>query len=334
MTINIPYYEDNTRISNSAIGWFIKWGPSYLRRRLDGEEPEEKSNAMSKGTMIHEYILQPEEFNKDYIVWRHDKPSSAQQEAFCRSLVNSVEIEPDKALLSAYKEAYSTTGKSDDKMLSEATKIASMLKEYISFLKSNDNRIMISSFDEFMLKQIAQNIKKHVAANNLLTDKEDTLSYNEFHINWDYNVYGKTKPECYIPCKSLLDRVIFDTESKTCTIIDLKTTHNLWTFEDSINKYDYLRQLCFYYFAATWYIEEELDRKHITDWTFKFYIIAIDTDTYEIRVFNIPYDYVILNRGPLIDLVMKILYWHVSNNKWDHSVDYYTKSGIELPKIV
>lgn len=24
MNIEIPYYEDNTRISNSAIGWFLK----------------------------------------------------------------------------------------------------------------------------------------------------------------------------------------------------------------------------------------------------------------------------------------------------------------------
>ena len=30
MKIEIPYYEDNTRISNSAIGWFLKKGPRYL----------------------------------------------------------------------------------------------------------------------------------------------------------------------------------------------------------------------------------------------------------------------------------------------------------------
>ena len=27
MDISIPYYEDNTRISNSNIGWFLKKGP-------------------------------------------------------------------------------------------------------------------------------------------------------------------------------------------------------------------------------------------------------------------------------------------------------------------
>ena len=38
MDISIPYYEDNSRVSNSAIGWFIKRGPRYFRDMLDGKE--------------------------------------------------------------------------------------------------------------------------------------------------------------------------------------------------------------------------------------------------------------------------------------------------------
>ena len=38
MEIIIPYYEDNTRISNSAIGWFLNKGPQYLRDMLDNKE--------------------------------------------------------------------------------------------------------------------------------------------------------------------------------------------------------------------------------------------------------------------------------------------------------
>lgn len=35
---DIPYYEDGSRISNSAIGWFLNKGPAYLRNMLDGKE--------------------------------------------------------------------------------------------------------------------------------------------------------------------------------------------------------------------------------------------------------------------------------------------------------
>ena len=84
MDTSIPYYEDKTRISNSNIGWFLNKGPSYLHKMLTEDVPEEKSQALERGTMIHEYILQPEEFQKDYVVWDKSRPSSVQQEKFCQ----------------------------------------------------------------------------------------------------------------------------------------------------------------------------------------------------------------------------------------------------------
>ena len=64
MNITIPYYEDMTRISNSNIGWFIKNGPKYLKEMLNKEREGLKLPQLEKGTMIHEYILQPDEFWK------------------------------------------------------------------------------------------------------------------------------------------------------------------------------------------------------------------------------------------------------------------------------
>ena len=62
MDISIPYYEDKSRINNTAIGWFLFGGPSYFRKKMSGEIPDEESRAMSKGTMIHMWLLQPDEF--------------------------------------------------------------------------------------------------------------------------------------------------------------------------------------------------------------------------------------------------------------------------------
>ena len=68
MKIEIPYYEDNTRISNSAIGWFLKKGPRYLKDMLDGKEEGISGKFLEKGTMIHMYLLQPDEFWDNYII--------------------------------------------------------------------------------------------------------------------------------------------------------------------------------------------------------------------------------------------------------------------------
>ena len=107
MDLSIPYYEDKTRISNSNIGWFLNKGPAFLHKMLTDPPPEEKNPVLERGTMIHEYLLQPEEFQKDYVIWDKSRPTSAQQEKFCQALASTLEIEPNRAILSAYKEAYS-----------------------------------------------------------------------------------------------------------------------------------------------------------------------------------------------------------------------------------
>ena len=144
MEIKIPYYEDLTRISNSNIGWFLQKGPAFLHKMLTDPPPEDKNPVLERGTLIHMYLLQPEEFHNTYVVWDKSRPTSAQQEKFCQELASSVEIEPNKAILSAYKAAYSTKGKTDDSMLSEGQKIASTLKDYISYLKDPERKQMIS----------------------------------------------------------------------------------------------------------------------------------------------------------------------------------------------
>ena len=331
MDISIPYYEDLTRISNSNIGWFLNKGPAFLHKMLTDPPPEEKNPVLERGTMIHEYLLQPEEFQKDYIIWDKSRPSSAQQEKFCQAYASSLEIEPNKAILEAYKAAYSTKGKTEETMLSEGSKIASTLKDYIDYLKSGDQRIMISPYDYQMLKKIKDNIDSHKRARCIIypwttyAEDDDTniKCYHEFHINWEF--YG----ELPIKCKSLLDGLTLDFIHKKAIIYDLKTTAKLWHFEESIKTYDYLRQLMYYTMAVEWYLEEEYDQSGL-EWTFEYYIIGIDTTgTHEIRVFKIDSD-AVESREPDIEMALNEITWHQANNKWDHSRAYYEGDGSEI----
>jgi hypothetical protein len=299
---------------------------------LTEDVPEEKSQALERGTMIHEYILQPEEFQKDYVVWDKSRPTSAQQEKFCQALASSTEIEPNRAILDAYKQAYSTAGKSEDKMLSEGLKIASTLKDYIDFLKANDGRIMIGPWDVKMLEKIKQNIQSHKLAYNIIWplstwgyEQDGTYTsdaknaWHEFHINW----------ECRgVQCKSLLDGLTLDFKNKKAIIYDLKTTQKLWHFEDSINQYDYLRQLCYYKKAVLWYLKNECGEDPLT-WDFEFYIIGIDTTgSYEIRTFYID-EYTVNSRLSIIHDTLDEIAWHQSTGKWEHSRSYYEGDGSE-----
>ena len=343
MDISVPYYEDLSRISNSNIGWFLQKGPAFLHKMLTDPPPEEKNPVLERGTMIHEYLLQPEEFQKDYVIWDKSRPSSAQQEKFCQAYASSLEIEPNKAILEAYKAAYRTKGKTEETMLSEGSKIASTLKDYIDYLKSGDQRIMIGPYDYQMLKKIRNNIEAHKLAKVLLwPGKEDGCLYSklpypdgspggiigrwfhEFHINWDYD--GKIK------CKSLLDSLTLNFRDKKVTIMDLKTTAKLWHFEESIEMYDYLRQLDYYSMAVRWYLVSEcgVTEDEIFEWQFEYYIIGIDTTgSNEIRVFKIEQKDV-SSRDETILTALDRIAWHQINNKWDHSIEYYIGDGSEI----
>ena len=327
MDISVPYYEDLTRISNSNIGWFLNKGPAFLHKMLTDPPEEEKNSTLERGTMIHEYLLQPEEFQKDYVVWDKSRPSSAQQEKFCQALASSLEIEPNRAVLSAYKEAYSTAGKSEDKMLSEGLKIASTLKDYIDFLKANDGRIMISPFDVKMLEKIKHKISSHKLASKIINNAYGNTEYenwHEFHINWEYSPDISVK----VRCKSLLDGLSLNFKDHKAIIYDLKTTAKLWHFEESVNTYDYCRQLAYYRMATEWYLENECG-ENPSKWKFEYYIIGIDTTgTYEIRVFVFD-ESTILSRNDTIEYALNAIAWHQATDKWEHSREYYEGNGSE-----
>lgn len=331
MDLSVPYYEDFTRISNSNIGWFLNKGPAFLHKMLSGKGEEEKSAALIRGTMIHEYLLQPEEFQKDYVVWNKSRPASVQEEMFCQALADSIEIEPNKALLSAYKAAYSTSGKSEEKVLSEASKKASALKDYIDFKKSGDKREMISTYQSIQLATIATNISRHKAACKLLKPADNEKVFHEFHINWEYISY-KDDDDGIItcPCKSLLDSVTFDYDKKQVTLMDLKTTSHLHNFADAVNTYDYTRQLYYYTLALNWYIKNEL-HENPDNWSHCWYIIAIDSFTSEIRVFefNRAQIYYEKNNPERICNALGDIVWHMENGLWEHSRAYYEGTGVE-----
>lgn len=332
---NIPYYEDNTRISNSAIGWFLNKGPAYFRRMLDGKEKGLDLPQLRKGTMIHEFLLQPDKFWDDYVLFDGEKPKSAQAQKFCENLINTVEIELNKQLSEAYRKSYSIVGKSEDKILSEALKISVEYKDYIEAIRSK--KVLISQYDLDQLMKIQHNVGEHKLARQLIRRAGEHGSihvYHEFQINWEYWVNDELNHGAYTPiaCKSLLDSCTFDFNARVCTIMDIKTTAKLWHFEDSMKEFDYCRQLCFYKKAVYWYLANvlELSPDEIDKWVFKYYIIAIDTTgSNEIRVFMLDSTQV-NSRNDTIHDFMIVYLWHLGTGNWDHSYDYYTGDGSEI----
>lgn len=326
MDTTIPYYEDNSRVSNSSLGLYLKYGPKYFRDSLDGKKESLNFSFLKKGTMIHEYLLQPEEFWKDYVILDFETPKVKQQKDLCEQFVKLSNLDPleteSNLLLQAYNFAYSNA-KPDSKKLEEAETIITTYDKYLEYLKIEDTKIAISFNDLNTLKAIKENITKHKKANELLFNLPNTFeAHNEFHINWE-----ATKQN--VSCKSLLDRVCFDHVNKKIILIDLKTTVNVYDFKHSVEEYDYFRQIAYYGLAIQWYMQEVLNLNS-EEYDFEAYIIAIGKDSNnEIRVFNMDVKDKLSEKVDLISKTLQKISYHIKENQWDHSVDYYESDGIE-----
>lgn len=329
MDISIPYYEDLTRISNSNIGWFLKKGPRYLKEMLDGKEGL-KASFLDKGTMIHEYILQPEEFWKDYIILDFAVPKVKQQKDLLEFYANAKMVDPlaseDDILLMSYNSAYSNN-KSIDKRIQEARELVETYQNYIEYFRNKDSKKVISFADLNMLKTIKKNMEDHKKANELLFKYPETFEvHNEFHINWEYP-NASTLGD--LPCKSLLDRVMIDHTNKKIILVDIKTTADVYNFKHSIEEFDYCRQLAYYWLAIHWYFTNEL-KLNIEEYEYETYIIAVQShDGYEVRVFKFN-PKTVEERLVAIDYAIKRIAWHKDNNLWDHMKEYYDEDGAEI----
>lgn len=321
------YYEDYSRISNSSLGWF-KISPRYFRDRLDGLIKEPDADYFQLGTMIHMFILEPKEFNKTYLVSKdYKKPSSSQQQKFCEMYVNSTQKNVKLRALEAFKGAYSVVVKDDTKNAEKAIKLALELKSHIKYMRTSDKTIISESQLNF-LNEIKQNVIDHKLANKLLFDENEwlhnpsLLTNNEFHINWDITVDDKV-----VNCKSLLDRLVIDHENKIIKIVDIKTTSSL-DFRESFNKYDYTRQIAFYWLAVTNYFLQNFPDKNLSEYKQESYIVTINTINKRVQVYKLK-EYNILDKTDEIVLLLSEINWHITNNLWDHSKEYYDGDGSE-----
>lgn len=323
MVIDKPYYEDNSRISNSAIGWYLSKGPLYLKEMLDGVEKGISAPQLEKGTMIHEYILQPEEFWKDYEIADYKVPTTEKQKEFCRLYAESLELLDDDKLSKAYKAVYVVDKMSDEIILLKAKKMYSEYEQYIKNMTSKCKKYITWS-DYRMLEQIKKNISEHKFA-KILLENQDLECHNEFHINWEW--YTK-ELDFTVPCKSLLDRVKIDHVNKKITLIDLKTTSNIYDFKHSVETFKYYRQMSYYSMALTWYFEDQ--GFNIDDYDFEVYIIAISTaKNYEIRVFDLMNEQELLTQAQIIVSVLSDIAYNLKNNLWEHTKEYYEGTGME-----
>ena len=325
------YYKEK-RVSNSSLTWF-QHSPKYFKLMLDGDIKEAGKTYFEYGQQVHMYILEPKEFDNEYLILDYTTPKSQQQKLFCEKYSAYRKGLKDEKLLRAYKEAY-TTKETDDKILVKAKTLEKDLSEFIKYTKLKHKYTKILSGSTlYKLNESKGSVLNHKKAREL-TFNEDHSTFgnndklfiqNEFQINWEWSKQGYDK----LPCKSLIDRLVINHENKVIQLVDLKTTSHLSTFVDAFREYKYYRQLAFYWMAITWYFKNEL-KLNIDEYEKETYIVAISSrEPIETVVFKVQ-DKQLTDGLNEIDNIMHNLEWHWTNDKWDYSRLYYEGEGIKL----
>lgn len=320
-------YYDVKAVSNSSLSWLSKGSPKYFKMKFDGLIDEAPKTYFEKGQQIHMYILEPEEFDKEYTFLSYSKPKSAQQKEFCDTFARLKKGKKDEKLVIAYKKAY-TTKESDDKILDKAKTLEKQYIEYIKFIKISPMQKVLPSSMLTTLNEMKVNLREHIKSRELLFNDEHTVFgnsdklfiQNEFSIYWTYPNGLK--------CKSMLDRLVIDYENKKVQLVDLKTSAHIYTFKEKVDEYSYHRQLAFYWMAIHWYFKNTL-KISLDDWTKETYIVTVGTTIpYEVKVFNITDKKLDEGATEIINL-MDTLKWHFDNDAWNFDMKYYDNTLVE-----
>lgn len=337
---SIPY------ISNSSLTWF-KVSPKYCWKRMNREIADEEYSYTTLGKQLHMSLLEPEEFEKNYIYLDFKTPASKQQLGFCESYVNKLSFGENYvdqsdihsiSLCEAYKLNYNTEKLTDAVILKSAQKLYESNSEYIQYLKvKGDYREILSKSKKELITTITNTIKSHKKASKLMfTDVDDNVLEFTNMAQQDSDIHKDQK--CEVPvyweypivyngealkCKALIDRLVVDHTNKRITIVDLKTTSVLGDFTDTIIEREYYRQLAFYRLS--------LQHSNIfpKDYEIEAYIVAVNTqEPYECRVYKLS-DEEYLKQVLVINNILTEISWHWFSGQWDYSRTYYEGDGTE-----
>lgn len=294
--------------------------PAKFKDALENRDRDEiESKSLRLGTLIHKYMLESGRFmslstkgmtakgiQMSEMLWQNNEFDLKE------GVVTIDEVLSDDDLLADMVQEFSYgRGKL-------ATKIESLKKEASGYLNQrleNRNKILVNDGELKTIMDCSSSLLKNEATKYWLGNlKSPNLQvFDELEVFWEYYISGEL-----VKLKSKIDRLIIDHESKTWTIVDLKTTGKpVDLFLRSVIEFRYPRQLAFYSDAADYYIKNELQLEGYTQKD-TVYIIAVETfGLNESRVFSFSVKSLEWSRKEYVELLSRIQ-WHRNTNEWEY----------------
>jgi len=314
------FYKGEFSFSYSSLNRLLFSPKLFYKDYILKERETKMDKHLIEGRLIHLLLLEPDRFDEEFVMTPLKMPSDSVKKVLRN--VSSKIVDPnnyvklkdlDVQILEALKEenlyqSFKEDSKRLDKIVTEES------EEYFKFLQTTGKTIIdADTFARCMDRVVI------IRAND-----EVTKLLMQEGTDWDLDhiqVYNEKKLECKLNdykfgLKGIIDKYIIDDESKTITIVDLKTTAKpLENFAETVDFYNYWLQAAIYSLLVMKNVDEnQQDYKII----FKFVVI----DKYDqVYVFPVTEETQLKWISSLREALQRANY-HYSERKYDLPYDF------------
>ena len=304
----------------------LLFSPRIFYKEYILKEKEVKMDKhLVEGRVIHTLLLQPDEFNNMFTVLPSKVPSDAVRRVLylIKETIFDFNVTPDLEdhkleIIAALKhQNLYQSFKDDSKRLAKI--LTDDNKEYFKFLcESDKNIIHQDTLDrcENRVKMLKDNVDIMSLFTHEVTDFEmDNLEvYNEKPLDCKLTKYN-------FGLKGIIDRYVIDHETKTITIIDLKTSgKSLMDFPETVDFYKYWLQAAIYVILVGKNVDEKVAQTY--NISFKFVVIDKYDQTYAFDVSNNTLNQWTDNLHKLLEIVN----FHYTECRYDLPYEFITRS--------
>lgn len=310
----------NIALSYSRVSDFAKNGPISLIRRSEIDTNSVRIGSITDDLLTDDFVLEDK-----YYIFDGKRPTATLGNLADIIIKNYNEI-PDSATMLEIinKNEYWKRSKDESKL--ENLKDSNFVN-YLNAFYESKNKIVLSTNDYLLGKELADTIRTHKFSEHLFYQNYERYTQFKFEIN-----YRKVR------FRGIMDFVLIDHENKTVNLIDLKTGKDpCLDFMNNFIKYKYYFQEAIYTKAFE-FICKKLKLKGYKLLPFKFLYIS--------RYEKIPLEYSISNKWHQAALkgfttdkgyvykglneIIDEIKWHWQNKVFDLPKDVHESNGIKL----
>ena len=298
----------------------LMWSPQvFYQMYVLGIKEERLDNHLVQGKLIHLLLLEPEKFEKEFMMTPGKLPTDSLRQVVDRVFNHYQELSQngddrtelaqfDKAILDVmYDMNYHQSLKTDQQRLDKI--ITAEAISYWDFLKTKGNKTLIDPDTYKYCKDAVDIIKTNDKICNLIgcnvTEFDNREVINELPVTAEFNSkkYG---------LKGIIDNIVLDHDKKIIYINDIKTTSkDLKDFPETVEFYSYWLQAVIYMII----INHVYGNLIGNGYSVKFHFVVIDR-TFQSYAFPVSEDTLNIWLERFQSAIEKAE-WHFDNKNYD-----------------